>query len=176
MRLQGAFYHKASKTLMVTDAVVYLPVKPPEVASVCLVAVWTCCGAEPASYKQPALQVINRAKLLHAGKDNTFVRLVRLRAELSCTVSCVGMHSQVWLVPMSFETYHCACGCLARTARCLQPCRVAPCARSICSATRSCRRGRCTAGVWQGACEHSGDGGRAGAHWCAAAAPRRSPG
>ena len=34
MCLQGAFYHTASKTLMVTDAVVYLPVKPPEV---CLV-------------------------------------------------------------------------------------------------------------------------------------------
>ena len=31
---QGAFYHKASKTLMVTDAVVYLPVKPPEVCHV----------------------------------------------------------------------------------------------------------------------------------------------
>ncbi|KAK9836203.1 hypothetical protein WJX81_008501 [Elliptochloris bilobata] len=47
---EGAFYHKASKTLMVTDAVVYLPEKPPE--------------------------VINRAKLLRAGKDNAFVRLV----------------------------------------------------------------------------------------------------
>lgn len=28
---QGAFYHKASRTLMVTDAVVYVPDKPPEV-------------------------------------------------------------------------------------------------------------------------------------------------
>lgn len=31
---QGAFYHKASRTLMVTDAVVYVPDKPPEVRNV----------------------------------------------------------------------------------------------------------------------------------------------
>ena len=31
MGAQGAFYHKASKTLMVTDAVVYVADKPPEV-------------------------------------------------------------------------------------------------------------------------------------------------
>lgn len=63
--------------LMVTDAVVYLPVKPPEVClpGSPLLASWT---AEPASNKQAGLQVINRAKLLRAGKDNTFVRLVRL--------------------------------------------------------------------------------------------------
>ena len=31
---QGAFYHKASRTLMVTDAVVYVPEKPPEVRGI----------------------------------------------------------------------------------------------------------------------------------------------
>ncbi|CAL5224815.1 g7564 [Coccomyxa viridis] len=45
---EAVFYHKASKTLLVTDAVVYISSDPPE--------------------------VINRAKLERAGKDNLFVK------------------------------------------------------------------------------------------------------
>ncbi|EIE23551.1 hypothetical protein COCSUDRAFT_28911 [Coccomyxa subellipsoidea C-169] len=47
---ETAFFHKASRTLLVTDAVVYVSEDPPE--------------------------VINRAKLQRAGKDNLFVRLL----------------------------------------------------------------------------------------------------
>lgn len=47
---EAAFYHKVSKTLMVTDAVVYIEDKPPE--------------------------VMNRDKLQRAGKDNLFLKLL----------------------------------------------------------------------------------------------------
>ena len=84
--LQGAFYHKASKTLMVTEAVQYLPDKPPEVRPDNPFFFGKSCGAELASNVQAGTQVINRAKLLRAGKDNAFVRLVRLPATLSFSV------------------------------------------------------------------------------------------
>lgn len=48
--IEVAFYHKAAKVLLVTDAVIFIPEDPPE--------------------------VINRDKLQRAGEDNLFVRLL----------------------------------------------------------------------------------------------------
>lgn len=104
--MQGAFYHKPTKTLMVTEAVQYVPREAPEVqcsfylryqsADPALGSsyAWSARGCQPLLYviqrhagvcgtsglSLPMVQVVNRAKLLRAGKDNTFVRLVRLAA------------------------------------------------------------------------------------------------
>lgn len=117
--MQAVFYHKASKTLLVTDAVVYISSDPPEVRfpacyfpaccsrmfhtgvkrqliaspvcsrlqgfparemhlvmAGCCLLYWACCAyvAGFTDWSCGNLQVINRAKLERAGKDNLFVK------------------------------------------------------------------------------------------------------
>ena len=82
---QTAFFHKASQTLLVTDAVVYVSEDPPEVgmlhlsykAPISVVLLAPAWNGFSSGLTSPALaQVINRAKLQRAGKDNLFVRLL----------------------------------------------------------------------------------------------------
>ena len=47
-------------------------------------------GYEETFHEEAGPQVINKAKLLRAGKDNTFVKLVRLPAVLSFNRTCIG--------------------------------------------------------------------------------------